>query len=233
MSLFPKKGLSQRPADDFAAAEDAGQAGQQAPAAIDAAADADGTTSTGTMPTARPTSSGCVARAGQSRARRPESRPFAPRSRRRRGRGHLARQPRHLVYGRERFPGSGGALVRLSASGFAAFQRSTPRGSSAVASRYGAIASRVLRTPSVTVGPSLENGAHPARSPTSSSSSSKTVAPVAFASPSRSLRARRVRPVLRLGQPAVEHALVPRPELHEDDAHPGRPPPRRAPAARR
>jgi hypothetical protein len=41
MSLFPRKGAVQRPGDNFAAAEDAGQLANQAPAAIDEAADAD------------------------------------------------------------------------------------------------------------------------------------------------------------------------------------------------
>ena len=41
MSLFPKKGVVKRSADDFAAAEDAGRLANQAPAAIDEAAGAD------------------------------------------------------------------------------------------------------------------------------------------------------------------------------------------------
>jgi hypothetical protein len=41
MSLFPRKGLAQRPADDFTAAEDANRLADQAPAAIDAAAEAE------------------------------------------------------------------------------------------------------------------------------------------------------------------------------------------------
>lgn len=41
MSLFPRKGVKQRPADDFAAAEDGNRLAGQAPAEIDAAADAE------------------------------------------------------------------------------------------------------------------------------------------------------------------------------------------------
>jgi hypothetical protein len=41
MSLFPRKGAMQRPADDFVAAEDANQLANHAPAAIDEAAGAD------------------------------------------------------------------------------------------------------------------------------------------------------------------------------------------------
>jgi hypothetical protein len=41
MSLFPRKGVVRGSADDFAAAEDAGQLANQAPAAIDAAAGTD------------------------------------------------------------------------------------------------------------------------------------------------------------------------------------------------
>jgi hypothetical protein len=41
MSLFPRKGVVKRSADDFAAAEDAGRLADQAPATIDEAAGAD------------------------------------------------------------------------------------------------------------------------------------------------------------------------------------------------